>query len=460
MSDRRPRIVGAEDDPNTGSRQLAESRRGPLDRLISEVKDAVEVADEAVYPRREMPTLRPFQGIRYRDASELRDLTCPPYDVISPEEQARLHDLNDHNAIRLELARPGNGGTAYEHVAGTFRSWMDDEVLVRDDPALYVYRQDFVDSGGRRRRVAGVIGALELEEFGTSSGVLPHEKTMPGPKEDRLALLRALQMNVSPIYAIYRGKSELAPFFDSLEGRNPDARFADENGILHRLWVISAPAEIELLAEAVAPGPLVIADGHHRYETALDHARETGGEPEGTGSIMCFCVDADAEGLVVLPYNRALRSSTPTSDVRAKLIADFDGHPVSEEEVDGYLETSTTDHPFTAVLPDGFVAGGISNEQVVAHTGDRHEAWLALDVVALHEALIPETFAEVADLRFSKDPAEIKRLVNEGWDAGFLLRALNAAEVVDVASSGERMPQKASYFWPKAVTGLVFRTLR
>ena len=406
-----------------------------------------------------MPTLRPFQGIRYRESAALKDLTCPPYDVISPGEQARLHERSEYNAIRLELARPGEG-TKYEHVADTFKSWVADDVLVRDDPSLYVYRQDFVDDNGERRRVAGVLGALELEEFGTSSGVLPHEKTMAGPKEDRLALLRALQMNVSPIYAIYRGKSELAPFFESLEGRNPDGRFADEAGILHRLWVISAPAEIELLAGAVAPGPLVIADGHHRYETALNYARETDGDVDGSGSIMCFCVDADAEGLVVLPYNRALRSKTETDAVRDKLIADFEGHAVAEEEVQGFLETSTSDHPFVAVLPDGFVAGGISNDHVTSHTGERHQAWLALDVVALHEALIPDVFTDADDLKFSKDPAEIKRLVREGWDAGFLLRAMNAAEVVDVASSGERMPQKASYFWPKAVTGLVFRTLR
>ena len=406
-----------------------------------------------------MPTLRPFQGIRYREASELRNLTCPPYDVISPERQATLHERSEHNAIRLELARP-DGPARYEHVAETFRTWVEQEVLVRDDESMYVYRQDFVDDRGTRRRVAGVIGALELEEFGTSSGVLPHEKTMPGPKEDRLALLRALQMNVSPIYAIYRGKGELAPFFDSLEGRNPDGRFADDAGILHRLWVITAPAEIELLASAVAPGPLVIADGHHRYETALEYAREASGDASGSGSIMCFCVDADAEGLVVLPYNRALRSSNGTQEIRARLIADFSGHAIAEEEIQGYLDTSLSDHPFVAVLPDGFICGGISNDQVIAHTGDRHEAWLALDVVALHEALVPEVFAGADDLRFSKDPEEIKKLVSEGWDAGFLLRAMGAAEVVDVAGSGERMPQKASYFWPKAITGLVFRTLR
>ena len=413
-----------------------------------------------------MPSLRPFHGIRYRDSDFIKDLTCPPYDVISSEEQARLHERSEHNAIRLELARGVGGETnegdaKYQHVAETFGSWLNDGVLAREEePALYVYRQDFVDNRGERRRVAGVIGALELEEFGTSAGVLPHEKTMAGPKEDRLALLRAIQVNVSPIYAIYRGKREVAPFFDALEERQPDARFADEAGILHRLWVVTAPAEIELLSSAVAPGPLVIADGHHRYETALQHARDTGGDRDGSGSIMCFCVDADAEELVVLPYNRALRSTTSTEETRERLTTTFAGGPIAHDNVDDYLRSSETDHPFVAVLPDGLVAGAVSNDQVVAHTGERHEAWLALDVVALHEALIPEVFNEVSDLRFSRDPREITRLVDEGWSAGFLLRALEPAQVVDVASSGERMPQKASYFWPKAVTGLVFRSLQ
>ena len=408
-----------------------------------------------------MPNLRPFQGIRYRDAVELKDLTCPPYDVISPEEQAKLHERHPTNAIRLELARPGDGAARYEHVASTFEGWIADGTLVRDEPSLYVYRQDFKDERGGRHRVVGVIGALELEEFGTSSGVLPHERTMAGPKEDRLALLRALGVNVSPIYAIYRGKGELATFFDSLEGRNADARFADESGILHRLWVITAPAEIELLSGAVAPGPLVIADGHHRYETALAYAAEAGSDPEAAGSIMCFCVDADAEGLVVLPYNRALQTPTPTHDTRARLERSFNARSITDEEVESFLAAPDATHPFVAVLPDGLMAGDIDQSAVIARTGERHEAWLALDVVALHEALIPEVFTEgVEQLSFSKDPREIEKLVQEGFSAGFLLRAISAAQVVDVASSGERMPQKASYFWPKAITGLVFRSLR
>ncbi|MGH2807844.1 MAG: DUF1015 family protein [Actinomycetota bacterium] len=412
-----------------------------------------------------MPTVRPFHGIRYADSDELKDLTCPPYDVISPDEQAALHDRHPNNAVRLELARSeGASSKKYAHVAGTFDDWVRDGVLHRDEQeSLYVYRQDFVDPTGTRRRVVGILGALRLEEFGTDSGVLPHERTMAGPIQDRLALMRALPVNVSPIFAIYRGKGELGPFFDSLEHRPTDARFVDDTGILHRLWVTTAPAEIEMLTGALAPGPLVIADGHHRYETALAFHNECAGQPGAHDAIMCFCVDADAEGLVVLPYNRAVKSQIAPASIETALREsfggrDFSGEPARASEA---LRDSPAKHPFVFVLSGKSIEAEVTEEQVIARTGERHEAWLALDVVALHEALLPDVFGDTPELRFSKDPGEIVRLVREeGWSAGVLLRSLDAAQVVDVASSGERMPQKASYFWPKAITGLVFRSLR
>nr|MBA2724779.1 DUF1015 domain-containing protein [Actinomycetota bacterium] len=323
--------------------------------------------------------------------------------------------------------------------------------------SLYVYRQDF-EHDGRRQRVAGVIGALELEEFGIGAGVLPHERTMEGPKADRLALLEALRLNVSPIYGIYRGGSGLAGFFEGLEGRPTASRFADEQGILHRLWVITAQAEVGLLGAAVAAGPLVIADGHHRYETALAYHRSKPVGAPGSGSILCFCVDADSEDLVVLPYNRA-----------AKLTGDLDPHSVlasAGAPVTGApaatLEASPSDHPFVFVTSEGDLLLEVEDREVVAAVGERAPAWRDLDVVALHEALLPRLFpGGINELSFSKDPNEIRRLVmDEGWDVGVLLKALAAAEIVDVARSGERMPQKASYFWPKAITGLVFRSLR
>lgn len=411
-----------------------------------------------------MPSVKPFRGIRYA-GDDVSALVCPPYDVISPQEQDALHARSPHNAVRLELARAtGEGDAKYAEVGELFRRWIDEGVLVAEKTdALYVYRQDFSTPDGRRHRVAGVMGALELEEFGDSAGVLPHERTMAGPKEDRLALMRACPVNISPIYAIYRGGGQLAPYLESLENRPPQVRFQDDGGILHRLWAIAAPAETEMLSAALAPGPLVIADGHHRYETALAFHREQGakGATGDHGSIMCFCVDADAEDLVVLPYNRAVKTSVPSETVIDRLIERFSAEPAETTDPAVVLEKETADHPFLFSFRDRAYVVRVSDADVIAVTGDRHPAWRSLDVVALHEVVLPEILGGAeADLRFSRDPDEIRALVErDEFDLGVLLRALRASEVVDVATSGERMPQKASYFWPKAITGLVFHPL-
>ena len=411
-----------------------------------------------------MPNVRPFRGIRYT-GEDLAALVCPPYDVISPEEQEALYGRSDHNAVRLELARTTSDGDArYDQVGGVFTDWLGQGVLRSEAAdALYVYRQDFSTPDGTRHRIAGVVGALELEEFGDSAGVLPHERTMAGPKKDRLALMRACPVNISPIYAIYRGGGSLAPYLESLEHRPPQARFQDETGILHRLWVVTAPAEKDMLTSALAPGPLVIADGHHRYETALAFHREqeSHGVAGDHGSIMSFCVDADAEDLVVLPYNRAVKSAEPTEAIIERLLHRFAAEPADPSEPSAVLEKEPAEHPFLFTFGDGAYVARATDADVVAVTGDRHPAWRSLDVVALHEVVLPEILGgHEAEFRFSRDPEEIKRLVSRrDFDFGVLLKALRASEVVDVATSGERMPQKASYFWPKAITGLVFHAL-
>jgi uncharacterized protein (DUF1015 family) len=265
---------------------------------------------------------------------------------------------------------------------------------------------------------------------------------------------------VSPIYAIYRGGGGLAPFLDALENRPPEARFADGAGILHRLWVIRAPAEIEMLTDAVRPGPLVIADGHHRYETALAFHEERSGGPGDHDTIMCFCVDADVEELVVLPYHRALRTPVAPSQIADRLEKRFGARSLGAMAHDEALRSSPADHPIVLVTERESLLVEVSDEEVVAAVGDRHPAWRALDVVALHQMILPELLPEgIDELSFSKDPDAIRKLVSDGWSVGALLRALSAAAIVDVAGSGERMPQKASYFWPKALTGLVFHPL-
>lgn len=412
-----------------------------------------------------MPELGPFQGIRYSTPSDLKKLVCPPYDVITTEEQVRLHRLHSYNAVRVELpfSEPGDRDQRerYRRAARRFSEWTASGVLRQDPaPALYVYREDFIAEGGTRRRVAGVIGALKLEDLG--EGVLAHEQTMPGPVEDRLALMRACPVNISPIYAIYKGSGGLTAFFDSLEHRPTDARFIDDAGTLHRLWVVSAPAERDLLASAISEGPLVIADGHHRYETALAYRAQYGAESPGADAVMCFCVDADSEDVVVLPYHRALEAPVPRDELERRLAEHFVTKVLDRDGSPRVLEQSSADHPFVVVLDDKDLLVEVDDTAVVAVVGERPKRWRDIDVVALHEAVLPRVVPEgVERLRFSKDSEEIIRLVRrDGWTAGVLLKALDPLDVFEVARSGERMPQKASYFWPKAVTGLVFRVLR
>ncbi len=410
-----------------------------------------------------MPDLKPFRGVRYSSPHALADMVCPPYDVISDEDQARLHERHPHNAVYLESSRPRHRDERdrYQHAAGTFDEWIREGVLRQDEsPAFYVYRQDF-ELSGRRHTITGVIGALKLEPFGSDSGVLPHERTMPGPIEDRLTLMRACPVNVSPIYTIYRGAGRLDSFYAALARQEADAHFSDEQGTLHRLWTVDDGAELRLLSSAVAPGPLVIADGHHRYETALAYHHETGGAGRHD-SVMALCVDADTAELIVRSYHRVLRSSLPEEQIAARLDEHFDTLPAPAGEAeDAALESSAGDHPFTFVFSDSELVVTVSDGDVVRRVGAKARAWRSLDVVALHEALVPEVFGDEVPLwRFTTHAAEVRSLVRQdSWSAGVLLRPLDAVMVVEVARSGERMPQKASYFWPKAITGLVFRTL-
>jgi uncharacterized protein (DUF1015 family) len=410
-----------------------------------------------------MPEIKPFRGIRFTASVPFKDLVCPPYDVISPDEQKRLHEVSKFNAVRLELPLSDETDPTERprKAAAQFDAWVDAGVLVADgQSSLYVYRQDYELPGGTRGRVAGVVGALQLEEFGGRAGVLPHERTMPGPIEERLALIRACPLNISPIYAIYRGGGSLAPYVDSLEHRPPAARFTDASGTLHRLWAIDAPAEIEMLSGALRPGPLVIADGHHRYETALAYHRERGDSPGGHDAVMCFCVDADVEDLVVYPFHRIVTTSDGRDAVKQRAVDRFGGRLLGPAESAAALDAASGDHPMVVVAGNEDVLIDVSATDVEVAVGERVAAWRALDVVALHEVVFPALSDDVPELSFTRDEDDVRRRVSGDpatW--GVLLRPPTATDVIEVARAGERMPQKASYFWPKAVTGLVFRPL-
>jgi uncharacterized protein (DUF1015 family) len=227
------------------------------------------------------------------------------------------------------------------------------------------------------------------------------------------------------------------------------------------MWSIASPAEIEMLAGAVAGGPLVIADGHHRYETALAYHSELAGAPGEHDAVMCFCVDADSEDVHVFPYHRAFTSRASPAELRDRLRDAFATTAAVKGEGATALASSRAPYALLFLFDDEELVVELSAADVDGRVGRRPEAWRRLDVVALHEVVMPRIAPEgVEQLTFSSDAAALAQLVRAGGrTAAIVLRPLRASDVIEVARAGERMPQKASFFWPKALTGLVFRSL-
>ena len=222
-----------------------------------------------------------------------------------------------------------------------------------------------------------------------------------------------------------------------------------------------APAEIDVLREALRASSVVIADGHHRYETALAYHAEQNGHPGGHDAVMCFCVDADAEDLVVWPYHRLLRTGASAEEIADRIGDRWSVRSVADEDLDGDLSGSESSHPMIFVFGDRNLLIEVEQSEVDARFSDRSRSWRSLDVVALHEVVLPAILPEgIHDIGFTKGVDEVRQLVRmRDWTGGVLLGPPKPP-MSSTSRSGERMPQKASYFWPKAVTGLVFRTLR
>ena len=257
-----------------------------------------------------MPDLLPFPGLRYRLDADLGVVTAPPYDVIDEEGRARLEAAHPQNAVRLILPRDIEPGDRYQRARATFEQWRTDGVLAADEPRLYVYRMVFTDESGARRRMTGVIGALELSPPG--EGVLPHERTLPKAKSDRLELLRAVRANLDPVWglSLSSGLSEL--FEPVMAAGGPSASCVDDDGVEHCLFPVEGDA-IEPIRAAIAASPLVIADGHHRYETALayqEERRAAGADDPGADRIMMLVVELTDDQLEVRPIHRLLRGVT------------------------------------------------------------------------------------------------------------------------------------------------------
>ncbi|MGH9279967.1 MAG: DUF1015 family protein [Acidimicrobiales bacterium] len=388
-----------------------------------------------------MPDFRPFRAVRYNlDRVDLGDVVAPPYDVIDPEERARLEARSPYNVVSVDLTAD------YDSARCTFDEWHAAGVLVTDDePGFYLYRMGWRDAAGALRQTTGVLGALALDPDRTGS-VLPHERTMAKPLGDRLRLLRSCRTDLSPIWAMSmaEGLSDLC----QPEGP-PLARCTDDDGVHHRLWRVTAPAALDALRSMVASAPAVIADGHHRYETSLAYRAEqreaNGGEPGPYDFVLTYLVELSDGQLGVRPIHRLL-SGLPESVSLHEVLADAfhaDAVPVTHEQL--------VAEPGLAVVEPG--RAWMLRPKATAEAGDSP----LTDAERLETAL--PALAEHA-VAFHHDPRQVVALVDKGdADAAVLLRAPTVGQIAAAARAGRRLPQKTTFFIPKPRTGLVFRRL-
>jgi uncharacterized protein (DUF1015 family) len=413
-----------------------------------------------------VPSFLPFRGVRYDPRRvDLGDVTAPPYDVIDEAGRAALARRHARNVVAIDLPRdpestgadPAEGGAgsdrAYEYAHELLEIWLADGILRRDDPSFYVYAMVRPGPDGPRR-TTGVLGALALSRPG-EGGILPHEHTTPKAKSDRLRLLRATRANLSAVW----GLSPAVGLSALLESETePDATW-QADGVTHQLWRIDDPARTEAISRAIGAEPVVIADGHHRYETSLayrDEQRALGdrGAP-GAESVLTYVVELANDQLEVGPIHRLVGGLPDGFDLVAALIPFFEVIELDPDGDDALRSDPDPSDRLAALGALGLVTAA-GTWALVPRAGqfdgvrdlDTSRLDLALDALPDHE------------LVFQHGVDEVTRRVHDGdAQAGFLLRPATVAQIVEIAHGGERMPPKTTFFGPKPCTGVVLRLL-
>jgi uncharacterized protein (DUF1015 family) len=416
-----------------------------------------------------MADVQPLKTLRYEPsvAGSLGDLIAPPYDVIDERMRAQLAGRSPYNVVEIDLPE------SYDGAARAFEDWRRRGVLVQEDePAMWVLRQDYTAPDGGERTRTGFFARVRVEDYGAGR-IRPHERTHPGPKEDRLKLTRATRANLSPIFSLFPDASGAARETLAQATRaEPFAEVADHEGTRNALWRVAEPDGIAALQGAVADAELLIADGHHRYETARAYAAEIGGEGDHRYVLMLL-VALEDPGLLVFPTHRLL---TGLKDDAEKQIAirDTARRDFEIEELDdareleppagndrvtfGYMD-SFFKRPFRFTLKDQSIA-----DEALAGMPEpyRRLDTAVLEAIVLRGALhmSEDDISHLRGLDYSKNLDDaIERVQSGTADAGFFMRATPVEQVREVAAAGESMPPKSTYFYPKVPTGLVFNPL-
>jgi uncharacterized protein (DUF1015 family) len=419
-----------------------------------------------------MADVQPLRALRYalEKTGGLQPVIAPPYDVIDAPGREALKAQSAYNAVEIDLPVATDGGDPYAHAAAVLAAWRDQGVIVEEQtPTIWPIEQDYVGPDGRARTRRGFLARVRVEDYGPGR-IRPHERTHPGPKEDRLRLTQATRANLSPIFALFSDPEQRAwGALEAATAGEPWGQTTDPDGTVNRIWRVEDPDTIAAVQDAARPAELLIADGHHRYETARVYAEEIGGEGPHRYVLMCL-VTLEDPGLTVFPTHRLLRNLTPEQrqsladaierDFEMTALASVDELPPPENErLDlGYID-SRDKQPYRLTLRN--------QAAVDAALADRSEPYRHLDT-AVTEALLLKGALAMTDeqidhldgLGYARDDAQAIELVLSGeYDAALFMAPTPVRRVQDVAASGESMPPKSTYFFPKVPTGLVFNPL-
>jgi uncharacterized protein (DUF1015 family) len=441
-----------------------------------------------------MAKIAPFRAFRY-NLDRIEDpasVMAPPYDVISSELQDELYGRNPHNLVRLILGRmedtDDETNNRYTRAAADFQAWQDQKILVRDDaPSIYLYDEEYVAEGVGTVVRKGFLALARIEDF--ASGVVkPHEKTLSGPKTDRFNLTKACGANFSPIFGLYADPCcVLEALTRDRRTSPPDLEIVDDDGVKHRLWQVTDPGIIDKARELLDNKPLFIADGHHRYETALNYRnymREKVGKYSGKelfNYVLMYFANMEDQGMQIFPTHRLihglpnfslkpfLASLNEFFEVEASDMNPDD--PASRAQVRNVLQQKGAKKDTLALYAGGqsIYYLGLRDEKMMDRFFDEmaSKALRTLDVSVLHRLILehllgitPEAQERQTHLKYVKNFDEPFAAVRSGeYQLAFLMNATRISEVRDVANAGEKMPQKSTYFYPKLLTGLVFNKI-
>lgn len=431
-----------------------------------------------------MAEVKAFKALRYTDTKNMKNLVTPPYDIISPDAQKNYYDRDKNNVIRLEYGIINESDSENDNRYTRAKEFLDKSLengVLKTDPenAYYIYEEIF-EALGQKMSLKGIFAAVKLEEFDKKI-ILPHEETLPKAKKDRLLLMEHTDCNFSPIYLMYSDeKREIPEVIDKHSQCEPAVSFVNDDGIEQRLWLITDETDIKIIENAFSKKQLFIADGHHRYETALNFRNEKRAEnpnftgDEGYNYVMSFLIDMENTGLVVLPTHRMIKG-----------IADFSPKKITDALKENFtvekLPCEKSEDIENGIKTEnekifGFYTGGDFYYRITLKSEENAEKemkgaskyYRALDVAVLHSMILEKLFgidkenmANQKNLTYTRSADEaVKSVKNGEYQCAFIINATKISQIKDISLNNEKMPQKSTYFYPKLVTGIVMNKLK